>query len=613
MGTNKKKQEQSAQLRNKAERMVMEKKFHPSSAVFEDPLKLIHELQTFQIELELQNEALRNAQDALEKSEHNYTQLYEFAPVGYITVNPKGVILKSNLTFAGMLSIERKDLIDHFLSDYIHSEDQDIYYRYLRDLSDLKTLQVCELRLQKKKGPPFDVQLESTVVPCETKTSWQYRIAIMDIGERKQVEKELAKYREHLEDLVARRTARLQQEILEHKRTQAERTRVEAQLQQAKRMETIGTLAGGIAHDFNNILFPLIGFTEISLAALSENHPIKENLENILQGALRAGDLVQQILTFSSLSEVEQKPILLRPVIEEAIKLLRPTIPANIEIRQEFCVDPPFVLASSTQIYEVILNLCTNAYHAMEETGGTLKICLSRAAPGLDLNLPSGEYCCLHISDTGTGIPPDIQNKIFDPYFTTKGLGKGSGLGLSVVHGIVTSHRGAVRVESEPGQGSVFTVFLPMISQLIKTEAKPDIRTNPIGSERILFVDDEPLIVKFGIQFLNILGYQVTGKTSCTQALKLFESDPDYFDLVITDMAMPDIQGTQFAKSLIEIRPDIPIIICSGYSEKLDNESAKALGIMGYIKKPIRTNEMSLKIRLVLDQVLDRKNKSGAK
>lgn len=391
--------------------------------------------------------------------------------------------------------------------------------------------------------------------------------------------------------------------ILGIARDVSERKQLENRLNQAQKMESIGTLAGGIAHDFNNILYPIIGFAEMSIEDLPENHSIKENLEDILQGAKRARDLVKQILAFSSQEILEYKPIRIQPVIEETLKLIKSILPANIDIEHNLNEDSDYILGDTTEVHEIIMNLCINAYHAMEETGGTLKVSLNKAKHDLNINLPSGEYCCLSVSDTGKGISPEVISKIFEPYFTTKEQGKGSGLGLSVIHGIIKNYKGAITAESKPGEGTIFYVYIPLTSQTIKTDDMPTLNKIGIrGDETILFVDDEEAIVKLGIRILEKLGYKVTGKTSCIEALALFGSDPERFDLVITDMAMPSMVGTDFAKKLIEIRSNIPIIICTGFSEKLDHETAKKLGIKGYLHKPILINDLSSKVRKVIDK-----------
>lgn len=390
-------------------------------------------------------------------------------------------------------------------------------------------------------------------------------------------------------------------DITNRKLAEKERKHLEQQLHQAQKLESIGTLAGGIAHDFNNILYPIIGFTEISIEDLAENHPVQENLNDILQGAKRASELVNQILSFSKQRDLEKKTLPFQPLIEETLKLLRSIIPSNIEIKKEFTEESINIFANTTEIHEVIMNLSTNAYHAMEEHGGTLKISLKKEQPGMEHNLSPGEYCCLSIHDTGYGISPEIINDIFDPYFTTKKQGKGTGLGLSVIHGIINNYKGTIDIKSKIDEGTLVKVYLPLSS-------KKDIDDNtfippetPTGNEKILFVDDEEMIVKLGVRILQKIGYTVTGETSSEKAIKLFRSKPKYFDLVITDMTMPFFLGTDLARKMLEIRKDIPILLCTGFSERIDKKTAQSIGIKGYIHKPILLEELATKVRELLD------------
>ncbi len=420
----------------------------------------------------------------------------------------------------------------------------------------------------------------------------------------------------NLEKRVNKRTRELElsNRMLETKidalhNSESDKRELEVKLRQSYKMEAIGTLAGGIAHDFNNILYPIIGFAEMSLNDLSDDHPVKENIEDILQGAKRAQNLVKQILSFSSQRESNQRPLTLQPVIEEVLKLLRSAIPSNITIVRDLSDDIGHVFANPVDVHKIVMNICTNAYHAMENTGGTLKISLRKIEPDSILNPPEKAYCCLSISDTGVGIPSENIHYIFDPYFTTKEQGKGSGLGLSVIHGIVKSYEGKIKVESRPGKGSVFRVYLPTIKKAALTNTEQKTEKLPTGNERILLVDDEKKIVKMGTRLLEGLGYKVIGKLSSLEALTLFESDPDKFDLVITDLAMPGMAGTEFAQNLINIRPDIPIIICTGFIEKIHENQTKALGIEEFINKPISSIVLSKTVRNVLDNSI--RNKHG--
>jgi PAS domain S-box-containing protein len=394
-------------------------------------------------------------------------------------------------------------------------------------------------------------------------------------------------------------------DLTERKQAEEEKAKLEAQLQQSQKMEAIGTLAGGIAHDFNNILTAILGYTEIAISDLPQGSDTRGNLEEVFKASLRAIDLVKQILMFSRQSETQLFPIRMHLIIKEALKLLRASLPSTIEINQNIRALGT-VLADLTQIHQIMMNLCTNASHAMSKNGGELSVSLiqvnvpdDKTAP---MDLPPGPYLKLTVSDTGCGMTPEVRNRIFEPYYTTKGIDKGTGLGLAVVHGILQSHGGRITVESEPGKGSSFHVYLPEI--IDSSEDKETSQTDApdtTGTERILFVDDEATIVRMGKKMLEKLGYKVVAGNSGVEALELFRANPDQFDLVVTDMTMPHMTGDQLSGKLIEIRPDIPIILCSGFSEKMTEEAAKEIGIREFIMKPISRQVLSEIIRKVLD------------
>ncbi len=386
-----------------------------------------------------------------------------------------------------------------------------------------------------------------------------------------------------------------------------ERKHLETQLQQAQKIEAIGTLAGGIAHDFNNILFGIFGYLEMAMDDIPENDPLRRYLNAVLKGAGRAKDLVRQILTFSRQSDQELKPLKAQLVIKEALKLLRASLPSTIEINRDIDKDCGLVLADPTQIHQLVMNLCTNAYHAMEQTGGKLKVTLKEVEWAIedvkDPSMAPGPHACLTVTDTGLGMEEGVMAKIFDPYFTTKEKGKGTGLGLAVIHGIVKSHGGHINVYSESGKGAEFRVYLPVIRE----KPGPDqVATgSPIqkGTERILLVDDEAFIADMEKQMLERLGYQITSRTSSPDALEAFQTQPDKFDLVITDLTMPNMTGDKLAGELRKIRPDIPILLCSGFSEQMSKEKAASLGIKGFLMKPLVIRDLSKMIRRVLTQI----------
>ncbi|MBF0101704.1 MAG: response regulator [Desulfobacterales bacterium] len=387
----------------------------------------------------------------------------------------------------------------------------------------------------------------------------------------------------------------------------SEQKTLERQLIQAQKMEAIGALAGGIAHDFNNILFPIMGYTQILMAETQRESDSYRNLQEILIGAERARDLIKQILTFSRQSDAQKKPLKIQLIIKEALKLIRSSIPSTIIIRQSINNQCSAVLADPTQIHQVLMNLCTNAYHAMEATGGTLEVRLNEITLEGDSlkvhlgDLPPGRYVQLSVSDTGHGIPQPLIHRIFDPYFTTKEEGRGSGLGLSVVHGIVKQHGGAIRLYSELHKGTVFHVYFPLIereSKEINAVTEEIIYT---GTEHILLVDDDLHVLQMVKKMLEKLGYQITERSSSLEAYEAFVHDLDKYDLIITDMTMPNMTGEQLAKKILELKPDMSIIICTGFSERFNEEKIKKLGIKASVMKPIIRSELSKVIRNVID------------
>ena len=395
-------------------------------------------------------------------------------------------------------------------------------------------------------------------------------------------------------------------DITERKMAEKEKENLEAKLQQTHKMEAIGTLAGGIAHDFNNILSAVIGYTELGLNEAA-NHPgLKKKLDKILKAGYRARDLVKQILAFSRQTEHEKKIVQAKLIINEALKLLRASIPTTIEIRHNAMSDA-MVLADPTQIHQILMNLCTNAEHAMSESGGVLEVNLNNVILDQDFasrnpEINPGRYLCLTVSDTGHGMSKELIKRLYDPFFTTKAPDKGTGLGLSVVHGIVKSHGGAITVQSEQGKGSSFNIFLPIVEKQIQPGIEISLQV-PTGNERILFIDDEISIMDLGRQVLEQLGYQVETRSSSIEALELFKRFSNDFDLVITDMTMPHMTGAKLAQELMHIRPDIPIILCTGFSQSINEEQALKIGFRAFVMKPISIEQIAKVIREVMDGV----------
>ncbi|MFA6901363.1 MAG: cache domain-containing protein, partial [Desulfurivibrionaceae bacterium] len=387
------------------------------------------------------------------------------------------------------------------------------------------------------------------------------------------------------------------------------RKQMEEQLRQAQKMEAIGTLAGGIAHDFNNILAAILGYAEMAKRSLPEHAgAAAADIQEVLRAGLRARDLVKQILTFSRKSGEERAPMSPRPIVKEALKFLRASIPASVEIREDIAPDCGAILADPTNIHQIVVNLCTNAFHAMEAAGGVLSVTMKNVE--LDAgelagegDLQPGPYVLFSVGDTGPGMTPEVLSRIFDPYFTTKSVGKGSGMGLAVVHGIVKNYGGMVQVDSTVGSGTVFRVYLPRIgTEAAAPESVQEWALPSGGQERILFVDDETSIAGMGKAMLSGLGYQVTARTNPLEALEEFRRQPGDFDLLITDQTMPKMSGVQLVQEIHAIRPGLPVILCTGYSAAIEEESAMAQGINHFLMKPLTMRMLAETVRKALGQ-----------
>jgi PAS domain S-box-containing protein len=505
------------------------------------------------------------AEEALRQSEEKYKTLTNNLYVGIYrnTVGPEGSFLEANPAIVKMFGYQSRD---EFLSVRVADLYQNPEDRKKFNEKMVRKGRVIneELHLKKKDGTPFIGSVSTVAVKNEKGEVKYYDGVIENITERRQLE---------------------------------------SQLRHAQRMEAIGTLAGGIAHDFNNILAAVLGYTEIALNGGDVPSFLKSNLQEVLIAGNRAKDLVKQILAFSRQSEHEMIHVQIKSRVKEVLKLLRASIPTTIEIHHNINSEA-VVLADPTQIHQVVMNLCTNAEHAMRKTGGILEVSLTEKELPSEftnnhLGVSPGMYVCLKVRDTGQGMEPYVLDRIFDPFFTTKGPHEGTGMGLAVVHGIVQSHYGVIKVQSQPGKGSTFEVFLPVIESELKshTQSKEII---PTGTERILFIDDEKPLVDMGELMLKRLGYHVSTRTSSIEALELFKAQPERFDVVITDMTMPNMTGEKLTEELLKIRSDIPVILCTGYSQQLTEERAKKMGVREYILKPISINELAKSIRSAL-------------
>lgn len=385
----------------------------------------------------------------------------------------------------------------------------------------------------------------------------------------------------------------------------SDKKRLESELMQAQKMEAIGTLAGGIAHDFNNILSSIFGNVDLALLKTDNNSPSVDHLQGIQRAARRARDLVGQILTFSRKREIEKKQIQPSVVVREVLNLIRSSLPSTIKIKSEIASDSR-IYADPTQIHQVVMNICTNAYHAMQNTGGQLTVGLKDVSlhnhgDRIVRQIPKGNYVCIEISDSGVGMDIITREKIFEPYFTTKEHGSGTGLGLAVVHGIIKAHDGHIMVYSELGKGTTFRILFPSIYESSIEDTEAETGALPRGSERILLVDDEKDIADACAELLHTQGFSVTRCLDSEEAINIFSRDPQGVDLVITDLTMPKMTGCELAQEMLGLRPNLPIIICSGFAEQAKAQEILAAGVKGYLSKPVEGSVLLQEIRRILD------------
>jgi PAS domain S-box-containing protein len=515
----------------------------------------------------------KRAEEALKLSEEKFSKVFQNSPamISISTVN-EGRFLEVNDRFTKILGFTREETVGNTSFDlgcWVDiTRDRDRAMQIFRKQGYFRNL---EVKMRFKDGKEHTMLWSADSIEFEG--------------------------RECLINVVT--------DITEQKMMQEEKAALESRLQQAQKMEAIGTLAGGIAHDFNNILAAIFGYTELALTDSERESILYQNLQEVLRAGERAKDLVKQILTFSRQAEQERKPVQVKLICKEAIKFLRASLPTSITIRQKI-ESESLVMADPTQIHQVLMNLCTNAGHAMGNKGGDLGLTLLDVYLGEDLTakypeLQPGPYIELTVSDTGYGMPAHVIERIFDPFFTTKVKGEGTGMGLSVVHGIVGSCGGTITASSKPGKGSTFKIYLPALE---RGKASFPIVGESIstGTEHILFIDDETALANIGKQMLEPLGYKVTTRTSSIEALELFKTRADSFDLVITDMTMPNMTGDQLARELIRIRPKVPVILCTGYTARITKEQALALGIRAFVPKPVLRKEIAETIRMVLDE-----------
>jgi PAS domain S-box-containing protein len=541
-----------------------------------DPVErlLTHESEFGQIARSIERFLLQKAELVKEieqrlKAEHDllFTQFsVDHAAMAIVWVRADGSYMYANKTFCDLVGYSEDEILNKKVWEVNPDFQQETWAKHWERIRGLGA-DALESHQRTKDGRVIPIDL--TIKYLEYKGEEFHAAFVKDISERRQSEEE--------------------------------RKKLETQLRRVQRLETIGTLAGGVAHDFNNILTPILGYSDMLLGYLEQDNPARSDIEQIAKAAARAKALVKQILMFSRQEEHEYTPTKLHTVFKEALKLLKASIPSTIKIEQHFNEEAGAVLCDPSQMHQILMNLCTNSAHAMSSDGGILEVTLDEVELETELvcrsaNLNEGRYVCLTVSDTGCGMDQSTMERIFDPFFTTKKPGEGTGLGMAVVHGIVIAHGGGITVYSEPGKGTTMRVYLPCVVIEVNQPVS-DERSSWKGSEQVLLVDDEEPIVEMGKEMLKRMGYRVTACSSSTEALELIRTAPDQYDVVITDQTMPHMTGDQLVGELLKIRPDLPIILITGFSERVTSQNYRKLGIRELVMKPLISRELGSAIR----------------
>ncbi len=646
--------------------------------------KIISELQTYQVELEMQNEELRRVQKELQISRNKYFDLFDQAPTGYLLLDQHLIVQEANLAALALCGLSTAEIQHKLFLFMLRSKDHEQSLGYLSRILNEQEAEDITVRLDRKDGSYRTVRIKGILSPHGNEQK-QVLVSLTDLTDLHSAQEALSQsenlYRslvysseDHIfmlsvdghfmtsngnitclpeltETVIGKHISEVFPE--DHTKTmieqinrvlldgtqvnfdnpcrigsqvfymayhlypinrdgflwavggvchdvsdqceiQREKEALEAQLRQSQKLESLGNLAGGIAHDFNNILSSILGFSDLALDEIEPGTTLEDDIMEIKKSGTRAKELVQQILAFARSSNKEMAPVYMPAMVNEATKFIRSTTPTSVAIDSLVETDS-YIWGNETEILQVLMNLLTNGAQAMEENGGVLSIAVQESCDDGDI--------VIRIADTGSGIDSQIIGKIFEPYFTTKDIGEGSGMGLAVVHGIIESYGGEISVESIKDQGTTFTVRIPIYVHEVENQSADELEETIIGGdERVLLVDDEPSITRVGTKLLKHLGYQVESTNDSFEALKLFRHDPDFFDLVISDVTMPGMTGEKLASELMKINPKIPVILCTGYSRKVTEQDLKKWRIKALLKKPYERRTFAGMVRSVLDE-----------
>ena len=572
----------SANLRKQAEKRLKKQYTDQSDVSPEQARHLFHELQVHQIELEMQNEELRRAQVELEISRTKYFDLFDLAPVGYLTLNEKGLIMEANLTASRLLGVERSSLVNHPLMRFILREDQDGYYLHRKRLFETGMPQMFELRMLRREGPPFCVRIEATAVQAGESGSLVYKVVMSDITEGKKVEQE--------------------------------RLELERRFLHLQKLESLSTLAGGIAHDFNNLLAVILGSLELALDDLSPGSSARPRIDNAIRASKRAADLIKQMLAYTGKGRYATENVNLSILVQENINLFRAAIPETTTLNLLLTHDSPSVLADANQLQQAVMNLITNAAEAIGETAGFITISTGTEIykekdllkSRIDEKPSPGKFVYLEVADTGCGMDSETLHRLFEPFFTTRFFGRG--LGMSAVLGIIRGHKGAIFVDSRVNKGTTIRIIFPVSETALpesvqpeSTEASLPVRSEPSSLKgTILIVDDQDKVINFSKEMATRSGYSVRTAADGQEAVKVFQEHADEIACVVLDLTMPRMDGTATFKALKQIRPDVKVILSSGYSEKEVAQRFTGKGLAGFIQKPYGYQRLRKELERVL-------------